>query len=194
MGDVTQATQQTKELGAPSIKCPMLSTTNYTVWAMRMKILLRVSEVWDTIEPGIDDPKRNDVATALLFQSIHESLILQVGEQDSAKKLWDAIKARHQGADRVKEARLQTLVAELDRLKMSDSDTVDEFAGKISGIAAQSASLEETIEETKLVKKFLTSLPPHKYIHIVASLEQVLDLKTTGFEDIVGRIRHTKIE
>ena len=33
------------------------------------------------------------------------------------------------------------------------------------------------------------SLPRNKYIHIVASLEQVLDLNTTSFEDIVGRLK-----
>lgn len=39
-----------------------------------------------------------------------------------------------------------------------------------------------------MVKKFLSSLPK-KYIHIVASLEQVLDLKSTSFEDIIGRLK-----
>ncbi|XP_013601583.1 PREDICTED: uncharacterized protein LOC106309046 [Brassica oleracea var. oleracea] len=40
-----------------------------------------------------------------------------------------------------------------------------------------------------MVKKFLKGLPRHKYIQIVASLEQVLDLNPTGFEDIVGRFK-----
>ena len=39
------------------------------------------------------------------------------------------------------------------------------------------------------MKKFLKSLPRRKYIHIVASLEQVLDLNSTSFEDIVGRLK-----
>lgn len=39
------------------------------------------------------------------------------------------------------------------------------------------------------MKKFLKSLPRKRYIHIVASLKQVLDLKTTSFEDIVGRLK-----
>ena len=32
-------------------------------------------------------------------------------------------------------------------------------------------------------------MPKKKYIHIVAALEQVIDLNTTGFEDIVGRLK-----
>ena len=45
------------------------------------------------------------------------------------------------------------------------------------------------MEESKMVKKFLKGLPRTKFIHIVASLEQVMDLNSTGFEDIVGRLK-----
>ena len=90
------------------------------------------------------------------------------------------------GAERVKEARLQTLMAQFDRLKMKDSDNIDDFAGKLS---SKSAALGANIEEPKLVRKFLKCLPRKKHIQIVASLEQVLDLNTTSFEDIIGRLK-----
>lgn len=76
---------------------------------------------------------------------------------DNAKKVWEAIKSRHMGADRVKEARLQTLMAEFDQLKMKESDTIDGFVGKIAEIASKSSALGENIEEPKMVKKFLVS-------------------------------------
>ena len=129
------------------------------------------------------------MAIALLFQSIPEALILQVGDLETAKAVCDAIKARHVGAERVKEARLQTLMAEFDQLKMKEGDTIDVLVGKLSEISSKSASFGEIIEEPKLVKKFLKSLPRNKYIHIVASLKQVLDLNITSFEDIVGRLK-----
>ncbi|XP_013632480.1 PREDICTED: uncharacterized protein LOC106337928 [Brassica oleracea var. oleracea] len=148
---------------------------------MRMKLLLKVHKVWEVVENESDAVDNNDMATALLFQSVSEALILQVGELESAKKVWDAIKAR--------EARLQTLLAEFDRLKMKDNKIIDDFVGKLSEISLKSAALWENMEESKLVKKFLKSLPRKKYIHIVASLEQLLDLKTTSFEDIIGHLK-----
>lgn len=95
----------------------------------------------------------------------------------------------HGGRERVKEARFQTLMADFDRLKMKETDTIDTFVGKLSEIASNSAALGESINETKLVTKFLHSLPWKKFIHIVASLEQVLDLKPTSFEDIIGCLK-----
>lgn len=80
---------------------------------------------------------------------------------------------------------------EFDRLKMKDKETVDEFSGKLFEISSKLAALGVSIEESKLVK-FLSSLPRKKYIHIVASLEQVLDLTTTNFEDIIGRLKAYK--
>nr|GEZ24727.1 hypothetical protein [Tanacetum cinerariifolium] len=75
-----------------------------------------------------------------------------------------------------------------ENLEMSDNDSIDAYAAKLSGIASKSATLGEVMLEHKLVKKFLISLPRH-FVHIVAALEQVLEVKTTGFEDVVGRLK-----
>ena len=171
MGEVIPVTMKKEGGSSSSIKCPMLTSSNYTVWAMRMKVMLKVHKAWEVIETESADSEKNDLATALLFQSIPEALILQVGELDTAKKVWDAIKLRHMGAERVREARLQTLMAEFDRLQMKDSEKIDDFAGKLSEISSKSAALGVTIEEPKLVRKFLKCLPRKKYIQIVASLE-----------------------
>nr|GEZ68139.1 hypothetical protein [Tanacetum cinerariifolium] len=122
-----------------TFQCPILTSTNYTIWRMRMEVLLEIH-----------------------------------GE---------AIKTPNLGADSVKDARLQTLIIEFETMKMFDNGTKDEYAVKLSGIASKSVTLREVMSKHKLVKKFLTSLPRH-FVHIVAALEQVLDLKMTGFEDV----------
>ena len=169
----------------------MLNAIDYTVWAMRMKRALKVHKAWNVIDKVTEpfDEDKSDVACALLFQSIPEALALQIGELDTAREVWDAIKSRHLGVERVKDARLQTLMAEFDRLTMKDSEKIYDFAGKLSEISAKSAALGVIIEESRLVKKFLKSVPRRKYIHIVAALEQVLDLNTITFDDIVGRLK-----
>lgn len=68
---------------------------------------------------------------------------------------------------------------EFDTLKLMDNKSIDDYIGKLSEFASKSAELGEVIEEPKLVKRFLKTLPRDKFIHIVALLEQVLDLNTT---------------
>ena len=105
MGDIVVAKPMEGGGSSSTIKYPTLTTTNYTVWAIRIKLLLKVHKVWDAIENESDVGEKNDMATALIFQSIPEALVLQVGDLE-AKKVWDSIKSRYMGADRVREARL----------------------------------------------------------------------------------------
>lgn len=185
----TETEPEAKDIGSSTIKLPMLNSSNYTVWAMRMTIVLKVNDVWETIETGSKHVKKNYVAIALMFQSIPEALTLQVGNLGTAKEVWDAIKTRHVGAERVREARVQTLMSEFDKLKMKEGDKIDDFIGKLTEISSKCTSLGEVIGEPKLVKKFLKSLPRKKYIQIVASIEQMLNLNETSFEDIIGRLK-----
>nr|GEZ00230.1 zinc finger, CCHC-type [Tanacetum cinerariifolium] len=69
-----------------------------------------------------------------------------------------------------------------------NNDTIDEYAVKLSGIASKSTTLEEVTSEHKLLKKFLTNLY-RRFVHIVAPLEQVSDLETTRFKDVVERLK-----
>ena len=41
------------------------------------------------------------MAIALLFQSVSGALILKIGEHDTSKKIWEAIKSYNLGADRM---------------------------------------------------------------------------------------------
>ncbi|GJY41621.1 initiator tRNA phosphoribosyl transferase [Tanacetum coccineum] len=157
----------------------------------RIVTAIGLQSAWDVVDPGSDDAKKNNIVKGLLFQSIPKDFILQIGNLKAGKEMWEAIKTRNLETDRVKEARLQTLITDFENLKMSDNDSIDAYAAKLSGIASKSATLGEVMSEHKLVKKFLTSLP-RWFVHIVASLEQVLDLKTTGFEDVVGRLKATE--
>ncbi|GJR59145.1 ERD1/XPR1/SYG1 protein [Tanacetum coccineum] len=154
---------------------------------MLMEVLLGIRGVWDVADPGSDNAKKNNIVKGLLFQSILKDLVLQIKNLKTRKEMWKAIKTRNLGADRVKEARLQTLITKFKNLKMSDNDIIDACAAKLSGIASMSATLGEVMSKLKLVKKFLTGLL-RSFVHIVAALEQVLDLKTIGFEDVVRRL------
>ncbi|XP_076897322.1 uncharacterized protein LOC143550582 [Bidens hawaiensis] len=142
-----------------AFQSPMLTSTNYTVWAIRMKVLLNVHKFWDTIDPGATDNDKNNIAIALIYQSIWEATIMQVGNLESAKEIWNTIKTRNLGDDRVKEARLLTLMNEFDSMRMKETETIDEFVAKLSCTASKAASLGEMIKETKMVNKFLSSLP-----------------------------------
>ncbi|KAL3603400.1 hypothetical protein D5086_004259 [Populus alba] len=129
MGDNTTPPQP-KEVIPSSIQCPMLNSTKLCSMGHEDESFvcefIRYGKQLNLVQKN---PTRMMSQIGLLFQSIPETLILQVGEQDSPKEIWESIKTRNLGADRVKEARLQTLMSEFERIKMKDTDTIDNFAG-----------------------------------------------------------------
>ncbi|GJW31927.1 DNA helicase [Tanacetum coccineum] len=104
-GDTTQPKESTL-----TFQCSVLTSTNYTIWSMRIKALLRIHGVWDVIDPGLADATKNNIVKGLSFQSILEDLVLQIGNFNTGKEMWEWIKTGNLGVDRVKEARLQTLI------------------------------------------------------------------------------------
>ncbi|XP_076904802.1 uncharacterized protein LOC143564197 [Bidens hawaiensis] len=71
---------------------------------------------------------------------------------------------------------------------MKDSESIDDYSRRLSGLATKFATLGSSIDETRLVRKFLNGMPK-RFINIIASIEQMVDLNTLKFEEIVGRLK-----
>jgi hypothetical protein len=95
---------------------------------------------------------------------------MQVLKKKTGKEVWNSLKARRVGAERVKDARLQTLKAEFDVLKMKEEETVDEFAGKLRAMSVKYGNLGGTLEDKAMVKKLFDTVPD-KFIHVIARIE-----------------------
>ena len=180
---------------------PTLTATNYTSWSIRVGAIMEEQGWWEIVEPPETDP-----ATALtaaqtatqvtkdkkirthLFQCLSDDLLMQVAKKKTGKEVWDALKARFVGAERVRDARLQNLKSEFDALEMKETDSIDEFAGKLTAMSVRYGNLGGTLDETVMVKKLLNTVP-ERFIQCVAGIEQFCDLKTMVLDDAIGRLR-----
>ncbi|KAA0033515.1 hypothetical protein E5676_scaffold104G001050 [Cucumis melo var. makuwa] len=117
------------------------------------------------------EAKKDKNARAYILQCIPKDVLLQIAKKKTAKEIWDSLKEKYLGSERVKMARVQTLKREFDVLQMKETETIDEFAGKISGLASKFSTLGVALEDSSLVKKLLDSVP-NKYLPIIAGIEQ----------------------
>ena len=94
-----------KEIGSTShFQCPMLKGTHYTTWAIRMQVILEANGLWEMIEPQSTtqaDKKKDKTAIAYIYQSLPEDQLLHISKYKTAKAVWDALKTRHVGVNRV---------------------------------------------------------------------------------------------
>ena len=125
---------------------------------------------------------------AHLFQCLSDDLLMQVAKKKSGKEVWDSLKAKFVGADRVRDARLQTLKAEFDALKMKEEETIDQFAVKLTAMSVRYNNLGRTLEDAALVKKLFDTVLD-RFLNVVARIEQFFDLKSVAFDEAVGRLK-----
>nr|GEX26925.1 zinc finger, CCHC-type [Tanacetum cinerariifolium] len=177
-----------KEVGStPNFQIPMLKITNYSLWAIRMQIILEANGLWETIEPSEttnSDTKKDKTTIAFLYQALPEEQLLQITKYKSSKDIWEALKNRHLGETRVQQARLQTLKYEFEMFHMKEDETIDAFTSKITTMGNKAATLGHTFEDSTLVQKLLNAIPD-RYLQIIASIEQYADLSTMILEEAV---------
>ncbi|KAI3802277.1 hypothetical protein L1987_30407 [Smallanthus sonchifolius] len=191
MSTVATTSGAQKETNSVSLQIPTLTPTNYTTWAIKMEAVMDAQGLWESVEPQagvVEDEKKNKTARAFIFQAIPEDVLLQVAKKKTAKEIWESLKVRYVGAERVQKARLHTLDRDFEALKMKDGESVDEFAGKVSGMVSRYNSLGATKEDGVLVRKLLDSVPD-KFLQLVASIEQISDVDSMPFEEAIGRLK-----
>jgi hypothetical protein len=107
--------------------------------------------------------RKNKMARAQLLQALSKDILIQVSTKPIVKEVWDTLKMRFVGADHVKAACLATLKGEFDKLIMEVTEPLDDYAGKISGMAVRYVELGATLDNTSMVKKLLDTVPNHLY-------------------------------
>ncbi|KAI3744492.1 hypothetical protein L1987_57574 [Smallanthus sonchifolius] len=181
-----------KEGYSMSYQYPILTPTNYPVWAVKVKSIMDAHGIWETLEPRAlgeePDSKKSKQALAFLFQAIPKEMVLQIASYTDPKQVWDGLKTRYLGVNRVRAARLATLKRELESLRMKEGETVDDFVTKLTGLVSKARSLGHELEEVDLVKRLLDSMPL-SFLQIVASIEQCFDLDSMLFNEVVGRLK-----
>nr|GEV80462.1 zinc finger, CCHC-type [Tanacetum cinerariifolium] len=159
-----------------------------------MQIILEANGLWEMIEPNEKieaDNKRDKTAIAFLYQALPEEQLLQITKYKTAKAIWEALKTRHLGEERVQQARLQTLKSDFEMLQMKEDETIDAFTTKLTTLVNKAASLGHTMEDETLVCKLL-NVVPNRFLQIVASIEQYSDLDTMSLDEAIGRLKTFK--
>lgn len=139
--------------GTVSINYPMLSKSNYTAWSMKMQVFMEAQGVWEAMEPSDSkvnvETRMDKMALAAIYHGIPEEFMLTMAGEKTAKVAWEAIMTISMGAERVQEAKVQTLRSEFEALSMKETESLDEFYMKLGGIVTNIRTLGESMEESE---------------------------------------------
>ena len=110
------------------IMYPMLSDTNYGIWAMKMRIILRSLGVWTAVEGDEDeyDEEKDQDAMAAISQAVPDSVLMSIAEYATTREAWEALRETRDGEDKVKNARARVLKRQLNNMTMKNSESIGE--------------------------------------------------------------------
>ena len=102
---------------------------------------------------------------------MHESILPRIAAKNHAKQAWDTLETAYQGLVKVNNSKLQILRRYFESLSMKYSKSVDAFYNRVVGLINQLKSRGEYIEDQRVAKKILRSLPLG-FENLVVTLEE----------------------
>ncbi|KAI5314755.1 hypothetical protein L3X38_043931 [Prunus dulcis] len=164
-------------------------------------------DLWDIVEDGYEEQeiskagketqekqqtykenkKKDAKALFLIQQGVSKNLFPRLLPATTSKQAWEILKIEFKGSEKVISIKLQSLWREFDNLLMKDTESIQVFFTKVSGIVNQIKCYGDTIPDKKIVEKTLRSLPP-KYDHVAAAIEESKDLSTLSLHELIGSL------
>ena len=170
---------------------PCFDESNYAFWKVCMHAFLCAIDemVWDFFENGYVRPtttksewdkvalaleKTNSKAINVIY-GVSTDEFHMISHAKAAKEAWTILETTNEGTKKVKDTKLQILTTRFEEVKMSDDKSFDSFYGRLNVIVIAKLNLGEKIEDAKVVRKILRSLPESFKAKVIA-IEESKDL------------------
>jgi hypothetical protein len=187
--------------GNSTNKAPLFNGTNFSFWKVRMRtyIMSLGADVWDVVDIGYVKPvvlankddklefSFNTKAMNSISSGLAEEEFVKVMHLGTTKEMWDKLISSYEGNEKVKDAKLQTYRIQFEQLKMKEDETIGKYFSRVEEMVNAMKALGETIDEPSLVQKILRSLPD-MFNPKVSAIEELNDLKTLGFDQLLGTL------
>ena len=138
-----------------------------------MKVFLQAlgEQVWQAVQIGWIKPKKvlvdwdkatikaanfNSGALNALFCGVTNE---KISSTKVDKEAWTILETTYEGMKAVKIVKFQKLTSNFEEIRMEEDEAFDEFYVKLKDIVNFAFNLEESIAESKIVRKILRSLP-----------------------------------
>jgi hypothetical protein len=191
----------TSHEGSSTNRVPLFDGTNFAFWKIRMRTYLMSLgvDVWDVVEIGYVHPvvlaskhdkmefRFNAKAMNAILNGLAEAKFVKFMHSDSTKVMLDKMISSYEGNEKVKDTKIQTHRMKFEKLKMDEDETISKYFLRIEEHVNTMKGLGETIDESFLAHKILTSLLD-RFNSKVSAIEEITDLKALKLDQLLGTL------
>ena len=190
-----------QSLNAP----PYFDGSNYAFWKVRMKAFLCSMDeaVWDVVEIGwtrseaaksildkaaLAASNANSKALNAIFCGVSSDEFHQISHITIAKEAWQILETTYKGTKKVKDTKLQMLTTRFEKLRIGEDESFESFYNKLNEVIIGKFNLGEKMEDSKVVRKILRSLP-ESFRAKVTAIEESKDLDEIKVQELIGSLQ-----
>ena len=184
-----------------SAKIPYFDGHHYDHWSELMENLLRAKGLWKLVESGVDEPRgaaltniaeqqqlesdklKDHKVKHYLFRAIDRAVFEQILDRSTSKVVWDSLKRKYGGNDRVKRSLLNSLRRDFEVLEMKEGETITEYFSRVMAVANKMRSNGEEMPDSKVVQKILRTLTD-RFTYVVVSIEESKDTESLSIDEL----------
>ncbi|KAG2718398.1 hypothetical protein I3760_03G218400 [Carya illinoinensis] len=155
-----------------------------------------VEQGWTKPETSIDAWTKDEISNCNLNSKGLNAIFMAVSSEEFkrifmceiAKEAWDILEVTHEGTRIVKNSKLQMLTSKFEEIKMLEDENFNDFYAKLNDIVNSRFNLGEKVEDSRIVRKILRSLP-ERFRPKVTAIEESKDLDAIKVEELVGSLQ-----
>ncbi|XAR64012.1 hypothetical protein NMG60_11024199 [Bertholletia excelsa] len=156
--------------GVSQLSILIFNGENYDFWSLKAKTVFRSQDLWEIAKNGFEEPDPTTTLTEAQKKDLRENnLFPRIMRAKMSKKAWVVLQKEFQGNVKAWIIKLQTVRADLENLKMRETESLKEYFSKI-------------------VEKILISLS-EKYDTIVSVVEETKDLSTLSVRELMASLQ-----
>ncbi|XP_047271524.1 cytochrome P450 734A4-like isoform X2 [Capsicum annuum] len=132
---------------------PVFKGEGYHVWAVRVEAYMEANDLWETVEEDYEVPPlpenstmahmrnhkekktRKSKVRATLFAAVSSEIFVRIMTLKSVFEVWNFLKKKYEGDERIKGMRTLNLIREFEFQKMKDSETIKEYSDRLLNIS-----------------------------------------------------------
>ena len=130
----------------------------------------------------------NSKAINAIFYVVSIDEFHRISHVNTAKEAWIILETTYKGTKKVKDTKLQMLTTRFEEVKMSDDESFDSFYGRLNEIVTTKLNLGEKIEDAKMVRKILRSLP-ESFQAKVTAIKGSKDLDEIKIQELIRSLQ-----
>jgi hypothetical protein len=82
-----------REIDVGPANWPLLTKTNYTEWALIMKIKLQARNLWEAIEPGDVTLQEDLMALDAITSAVSQEMLASLAVKATTAEAWEAVRS-----------------------------------------------------------------------------------------------------